>query len=650
MKPALPFRYQSSTVDRPIFVAFLSSRRASASEVVSIDSQSDEFLRSLNRPIRTVTVLFENQNGQLIIRERVNDGTRPHHGATGNLVIPLGNFGKPACQNQKGNVLIVTLPLCQRFTLGYEHYRADPEGDWNSGSCNRLLSFNLRKHAAQVRVIHITFFNASQNAWLKPDYILGLFEQYRDGPDQSTQIPSGQHSVASREITQDAQKRLEEALNISKSAQKRAEKAQSAMVDSQKNVGATQGKLKEAQAEISSLFQHLSTAQEKHRETQEKLQVSKDTINLLRHQLKDVSERYAASQDQFKSLQKAIDISNQQASSRAIPAEFIKSTTDLNGSLAGRSHSLQLTLTDSNEQIRNILSADDQGRLIKVTRVRSHLGKYHYKLDFGNLETAIEVLERTKTSIREKYAYRISQPTIDYFSVDIAGVSEQPATSANATSSTTAMEKSDASEKIVRENLSLRSHVQSLQSEVEALKTQSKWRKDRIETLLEDIKNLKQQVDLATKPARASTMEQDSVNLLDLDLEFDACEESTLIPDAKTQDQSQPSWLDLYFPSSSDASADNEGRDHLEIAPQVNQEAGMSSKASSGHSHASHDPDMLLAIDDAVDAVGEVQKEALKAGKAVTVEIKEVEEMPNWLAQVNRRIVIDSTGAIRAAP
>jgi hypothetical protein len=64
-------------------------------------------------------------------------------------------------------------------------------------------------------------------------------------------------------------------------------------------------------------------------------------------------------------------------------------------------------------------------------------------------------------------------------------------------------------------------------------------------------------------------------------------------------------------------------------------------------SNPSIDPDMFLGIDDAVDAMAEIQRTALEAGKAVTVEIKEIDEMPGWLEEINRKVYSDSMRVLR---
>ena len=56
------------------------------------------------------------------------------------------------------------------------------------------------------------------------------------------------------------------------------------------------------------------------------------------------------------------------------------------------------------------------------------------------------------------------------------------------------------------------------------------------------------------------------------------------------------------------------------------------------------DPGMILENDDAVDALAQVQRAAVRAGKAVTIDIKDVKEMADWLEQGNCKTYNDATG------
>ena len=129
---------------------------------------------------------------------------------------------------------------------------------------------------------------------------------------------------------------------------------------------------------------------------------------------------------------------------------------------------------------------------------------------------------------------------------------------------------------------------------------------------------LEQQLSDAPTPVQPCTKDSnDSVDLLALD-----AEDSTLATDTThSTHNTQLSWLELELNMPGAYPLRDDSRDCSLITACAEQPVVRAT---------THD-DTILKIDEAVDTMAEIQKEALRNGKAVTFEIKEPEEMAEWL-------------------
>jgi hypothetical protein len=142
------------------------------------------------------------------------------------------------------------------------------------------------------------------------------------------------------------------------------------------------------------------------------------------------------------------------------------------------------------------------------------------------------------------------------------------------------------------------------------------------ESLQAEFARLKQQLSVATAPVQPCTKDSESVDLLDLE------GDSTLATDT-----TQPSWLELELnmPGAYPLSDDSWGSSLIPACEDQPVTHATTHPAAPSCEPSAVTDNTIMKIEDAVEAMGKIQKEALRNGKAVTVEIKDPEEMAEWL-------------------
>lgn len=300
---------------------------------------------------------------------------------------------------------------------------------------------------------------------------------------------------------------------------------------------------------------------------------------------------------------------------------------------------------------QDLLSSHEDDGIMYAKVLERECGHTIYKIPSHNHEAAAKVLEDIKRQCFQEWP-NFAEPSESGLCID--NTAPRGHYDAERTESSTGLQPTEASErysKITQENAALQAEKRSLQIDLtlkrDAMERHRQSSTEEIRRLQAKVESLEQKLQANSTISQLTTTEYSSVDLLGLDFNQNTEADSVPILSTSTFDQATPAEFHAPFSDAAAAfgSTKNQG-------PTTTAAASTQSTGTTPISSASTliDPDMILRIDDAVDAVSQEARKALKAGKGVTVQITEPAAIPDWLEQVQRRIVIDKMGVVRAAP
>jgi hypothetical protein len=378
-------------------------------------------------------------------------------------------------------------------------------------------------------------------------------------------------------------------------------------------------------------------------------------INSLQTDAKDFEVKYRASLDRNKVLQSAIKTLEERLTSGPTQSFVPLAPNSAKAVSTPQSTSRTLYVKYSGEDTMDIFNVHDRDKIICITPIWNQPCQNIFKIDFDSHEVATEVLKNVKLRVQDLYTDRDNTPEVSHFINDVTVLMDNAAIEIDAT---------DAEAEVTQENTALRAQNWSLLTDLTVqkgiLELEARNNAEGTTKLQAENEDLKQQLHTPTATSHVATTEHSSFDLLGLDFSNDTGAHIVPVVGDHTTNQPQLDWLNETFPSAAMMSslAENQAenittgafKQATYMTPTHPTGAAPTPTASTpaGARPQTPDPDMILRIDDAVDAVSEEARKALKAGKGVTVQITEPEAIPDWLEQVNRRIVIDSMGVVRA--
>jgi hypothetical protein len=380
-------------------------------------------------------------------------------------------------------------------------------------------------------------------------------------------------------------------------------------------------------------------------ELRSELTASRNRIDVLETEARASELKYRASLDWNEVLQNTVKTLGKRATSGMIrsdvsPAQIKAKTTST--SLAN-SHSLYVKYPQLDiDETMDIFDVYDQDKIRCLTPITVSGFQHSFKVDFDSRDIAAAVLKNIETRILNIYADRDDTPEVGHFPDEAVLLHDDVIMP---TEMILAPQLTESYISAKRENLELRTNINDLQSE---LVTHMKAHVESTSSHTRDYHKLREELEDHRKQCRAASTspqvatDNESTDLLGLDFDEDAGADSTLLSNGG-------SWLEEYFPDIAPTPSRTELQAENNITTSFTQPTGTSPTPISAPT-SPIDPDMILRIDDAVNAVSEEARKALKAGNGVTVQITELDAVPDWLEMVNRRIVIDGMGRVRAGP
>jgi hypothetical protein len=173
-----PTSFHYSSTITPIVVSFWPARKSASNHRLQVYSE-DSTKRDPLQTSSTLAVRFSIDSRDVVIIEEVKGYAKAGSCVRGILTLPFKDLEEPSFEYGKktGNTISISLSLRQGTDLWKTHYSTEVHGKWKEGARNMLQTKQLGAPQAKTGFVEITLQKASNTPSSIRSHILDVFRQ-----------------------------------------------------------------------------------------------------------------------------------------------------------------------------------------------------------------------------------------------------------------------------------------------------------------------------------------------------------------------------------------------------------------------------------------------------------------------------------------